>query len=116
MLDSAIDQGINIIDTADYYGDGTRERVLGRLLTGRRDRVIVTSKVGLRTAPEIGRVGLSRRHILLSIYESLTRLATDWIDLYLVHRTDPLTPLEETLDALDHVVRQGKVRYIGYCN
>jgi len=78
--------------------------------------VIIASKVGFRTGPALTRAGLSRRHILWSVDQSLKRLGTDWIDVYIAHRDDPYTPLEETLTALDTVVRAGKVRYLGFSN
>lgn len=82
----------------------------------RRSEVVIATKVGFRTGTPLGQAGLSRRHILWSVEESLKRLRTDWIDVYIVHKEDPFTPLEETLAALDAVVRSGKVRYIGFSN
>lgn len=112
----ALDAGVNLFDTADGYAGGESEVLLGKALKARRDDVVIATKVGFRTGPALTRSGLSRRHILWSVEQSLKRLGTDWIDLYIVHREDPLTPLEETLAALDEVVRSGKARYIGYSN
>src|ERR1700712_1458907 len=112
LVNRAIDAGVNLFDTADVYADGESETLLGAALRPHRDRVILTTKVGNRGAsrdPLQG--GLSRRNILQSVDASLKRLGTDWIDLYVAHRDDPVTPLEETLEAFDSVVRSGKVRY-----
>lgn len=116
VLDKAIDCGVNFLDTADYYGNGVSEEVLGKAMAGRRNDLVVATKIGLRVGDNLLQAGLSRRHILMSVDACLSRLNTDWIDVLIVHRTDPLTPLEETLAALDTVVRQGKVRYLGYSN
>lgn len=118
MVGKAIDAGVNYFDTADVYASGQSEELLGAALKPHRSRVVLSSKVGNRGAGnrEILHSGLSRRHILWSVDESLRRLGTDWIDIYTVHRTDPFTPLEETLEALDTVVRAGKVRYLGFSN
>lgn len=116
LVSQALDAGINSFDTADVYSEGEAEAILGKLLAKRRNDVVISTKVGMRTGPGLDRSGLSRRHILYSIDESLRRLGTDWLDLYIVHRQDPFTPLEETLETLDTLVRQGKVRYIGFSN
>jgi aryl-alcohol dehydrogenase-like predicted oxidoreductase len=116
MLDRALEAGINFFDTADAYGAGTSEQMLGRLLGERRKDVVIATKVGMRSGQNLLQTGLSRRHILGSAEASLKRLGTDYIDLYIVHRFDPLTPLEETLEALDQLVRRGHVRYVGYSN
>jgi aryl-alcohol dehydrogenase-like predicted oxidoreductase len=116
LVGRSLDAGINFFDTADGYAGGESEVLLGRALGARRDEVVLATKVGFRTGAPLVRSGLSRRHILWSIEQSLTRLGTDWIDAYIVHREDPLTPLEETLAALDEVVRSGKVRYLGFSN
>jgi aryl-alcohol dehydrogenase-like predicted oxidoreductase len=112
----ALDRGVNFFDTADLYSEGAAEEILGRVLAGRRHEVVISTKVGMRTAPGLLQSGLSRRHILNSIDGSLRRLGTDWVDVYIAHRVDPHTPLEETLEALDQTVRSGKVRYLGYSN
>ena len=115
ILQRALELGINFFDTADFYSLGVSEEVLGRAVRdfASRDRVVVATKVfyGLTDHPNAG--GLSRKHILHAIDDSLRRLGTDYIDLYQIHRWDPATPIEETLSALDDLIRQGKVRYIG---
>ena len=112
----AIENGINFFDTADLYSNGEAEEILGRALSPHRNDVVISTKVGMRTSSSLLHSGLSKRHILTSIEGSLQRLGTDWIDLYIAHRVDPHTPLEETLEALDQTVRSGKVRYLGYSN
>lgn len=116
MVTRALDAGVNFFDTADAYSGGESETMLGKALKGRRQEVVITTKVGNRTGPGLVQTGLSRRHILWSVDESLRRLDTDFIDLYIAHREDRHTPLEETLAALDEVVRSGKARYIGFSN
>ncbi|WP_224250230.1 aldo/keto reductase [Hyalangium gracile] len=116
MVDRALAAGINFFDTADAYAGGESERMLGRILGERRKDVVIATKVGMRTGKDLLHTGLSRRHILASAEASLKRLGTDYIDLYIVHRFDPHTPLEETLEALDQLVRRGLVRYVGYSN
>lgn len=126
ILNTALENGINFIDTANYYGKGQdskpeygtglSEEILGRALKGRREEVVLATKVGLQMGHEKNRFGLSRVNILREIDKSLQRLQTDYIDLYQVHHFDPNTPMEETLRALDDIVRQGKVRYIGCSN
>ena len=116
LVGRALDAGINFFDTADGYAGGESETLLGAALRPRREEVVIATKVGFRTGPALTRAGLSRRHILWSIDQSLKRLGTDWIDVYIAHREDPYTPLEETLAALDTLVRAGKVRYLGFSN
>lgn len=115
ILGVAIDAGINFFDTANSYMLGESERILGAALTeiGSRDKFIVASKVGLPVGPGPQERGLSRRHIVSQVEGSLRRLRTDYLDLYQIHRWDYETPIEETLGALDDLVRAGKVRYIG---
>lgn len=116
ILDAYTEAGGNFIDTADKYGDepGTAERIIGKWLAGRnRDELVIASKCFFETSSDINARGLSRKHIIQSCEASLKRLGTDYLDLYQMHRPDPQTPLEETLDALDTLVQQGKVRYIG---
>lgn len=108
--------GINFFDTADVYASGESETLLGQALKPHRSGVVIATKCGIRMGKALTQAGLSRRHILWAVDESLKRLQTDWIDVYIVHREDPFTPLEETLAALDAVVRSGKVRYIGFSN
>lgn len=116
LVGAALDAGINFFDTADVYAAGESESVLGAALKGRRNDVVLATKVGLRNGPRLTDAGLSRRHILRSVDQSLARLGTDWIDVYIVHCEDPHTPLEETLPTLDGLVRSGKVRYLGFSN
>lgn len=119
MLGQAFEAGINFIDTADVYSEGQSEELLGealqRMAHPREDLVIATKCRG-RVGPGPNRVGLSRKHIFAAVDESLQRLRLDYIDLYQVHGIDTITPIEETMDALDALVTAGKVRYIGYCN
>jgi len=120
LLDRAHDAGITLLDTADAYGGGRSETFIGNWLKAQgsavRDQLVVSSKVYNPVGPGPNQRGLSRVHILRQIDASLTRLATDRLDLYLIHEVDPETPLEETLRALDDCVRAGKVRYIGASN
>jgi len=112
----ALEAGVNFIDTADVYSAGESETLLGKALAGRRTQVVLATKVRGRTAKGVNDVGLSRLHIVEAVEASLTRLGTDYIDLYQIHRFDPLTAMEDTLRALDDLVRAGKVRYIGCSN
>ena len=119
LVGTALDHGVNFIDTADVYSEGESERLLGASLAslGRpRDQIVVATKVRGRLGKGVNQVGLSRGHILSSVDQSLQRLGLDYIDLYQIHGYDPVTPIEETLRALDDVVRSGKVRYVGFCN
>jgi aryl-alcohol dehydrogenase-like predicted oxidoreductase len=120
LLDRAWDAGINLLDTADAYGGGRSETYIGNWLKQKgaavRDRLVITSKVFNPVGPGPNQRGLSRLHILRQIDASLTRLATDRIDLYLIHEPDPATPLDETLRALDDAVRAGKLLYLGASN
>jgi aryl-alcohol dehydrogenase-like predicted oxidoreductase len=115
LLRQAIEHGINFFDTANSYSDGTSEEIVGRALRdfAQRDEIVVATKVRFasRQAPNIG--GLSRKAILSEIDASLLRLGMDYVDLYQIHRWDPHTPIEETMEALHDVVRAGKARYIG---
>ena len=121
MIGAAIDAGITLFDVADVYGvpAGRSEELLGAALGSRRSEVIVATKFGMNAhgaaGPDFGDRG-SRRYIVRAVERSLRRLQTDWIDLYQLHHPDPVTPIEETLAALDDLVRQGKVRYIGHSN
>jgi len=116
ILDAYLGQGGNFIDTADGYAEGRSEEILGRGLKGRRDDVVLATKVFFPAGAGANRKGLSRKHVCEGIEASLRRLQTDYIDLYQVHCFDRRTPLEETLSALDALVRQGKVRYLGCSN
>ncbi|WP_118976332.1 aldo/keto reductase [Taibaiella koreensis] len=116
MVGKALDNGINFFDTADGYSGGQSELMLGKILAPRRHDVIIATKVGFRTGQPVTQAGLSRRHIVYSCDQSLRRLGTDYIDLYILHKEDPWTPLEESLLALDQLVKAGKVRYVGFSN
>jgi len=116
VIHKALDAGITLFDTADVYGGrGGSETAMGQILGDRRKDIVLASKCGM-PMDEGEKKGASRRYIMAACEASLTRLKTDWLDLYQVHRHDPLTPIEETLRALDDLVRQGKVRYIGCSN
>jgi aryl-alcohol dehydrogenase-like predicted oxidoreductase len=116
LVDQALDAGVNLIDTADMYSSGLSEEIVGEVLAGRRERVVVATKVRFAMGSGPNDAGLSRHHIIESCEGSLRRLRTDYIDLYQVHEWDGCTPLEETIGALDDLVHQGKVRYIGCSN
>lgn len=112
----ALESGINFFDTADVYSAGESEKILGKALGARRKDIVLATKVRGRVGPGPNDLGLSRAHIMSSLEGSLKRLGTDWIDLYQIHGFDPVTPFDETLRALDDVVRSGKVRYVGCSN
>lgn len=116
VVHKALDLGVNFFDTSNSYGRGLSEEYLGRALAGRRGEVIIATKVGSRVGEGPLQSGASRRHIMQQAEGSLRRLATDHIDLYQIHFPDESTPAEETMRALDDLVRQGKVRYIGCSN
>ncbi|GGO01246.1 aldo/keto reductase [Saccharibacillus kuerlensis] len=116
ILARILDAGITFLDTADTYGKGTSEEIIGKAVKGKRDDVILATKFKVRTAEGPNGEGASRHRIMRQVEASLKRLGTDYIDLYQVHRPDPNTPIDETLRALDDLVRQGKVRYIGCSN
>ena len=116
LVARALDAGINFFNSADAYAGGESERILGKALGARRKEVVIATKVGNRTGQGLVETGLSRRNIFAAVEGSLKRLGTDFIDVYLVHKVDRLTPLEETIGALEDLVRQGKVRYIGFSN
>ena len=113
IIDRALDAGINFIDTADVYSAGESETIVGKALAGRRDDIVLATKFHGTMGEDPNRRGNSRRWIVKEVEDSLTRLKTDWIDLYQVHRPEPDTDVEETLGALSDLVHQGKVRYIG---
>jgi aryl-alcohol dehydrogenase-like predicted oxidoreductase len=117
MIDFALDHGINFIDTADVYSRGQSETLIGEAIKGKREELVVATKVRLPMSDDnFNRSGTTRVNILRGVESSLRRLQTDYIDLYQVHGWDSNTPLEETLRTLDDLVRQGKVRYIGFSN
>ncbi len=113
MVDRALAAGVTLFDTADIYDFGTSEEILGRALAGRRDQVVLATKVGNAMSDDPSARGLSRRWVIQSCEASLRRLGTDYIDLYQMHRADPDTPIAETLQAFDELVTAGKVRAIG---
>ena len=116
VVDAAIDTGINFFDTADQYGKTKSETFLGKALGKRRKDVVLATKFGSTAREGELKTGGSRRWIMRAVEDSLTRLGTDYIDLYQLHKPDPDTPIEETLRALDDLIAQGKVRYIGNSN
>jgi aryl-alcohol dehydrogenase-like predicted oxidoreductase len=116
QLDLCLDAGVNLIDTADVYADGASEEVVGEIIRGRRERLLVATKVRFATGAGPNDAGLSRHHVVEACERSLKRLGIEHIDLYQVHQWDGQTPVEETLDALDSLVRAGKVRYLGCSN
>lgn len=115
FIRKALDLGINFFDTANVYSDGTSEEILGRALkdSARRDEVVIATKTFNRWGKGPNQGGLSRKAIFQSVDDSLSRLGTDYVDLFQIHRFDPTTPVEETLEALHDVVKSGKARYIG---
>jgi aryl-alcohol dehydrogenase-like predicted oxidoreductase len=116
QVDLCLDAGVNLIDTADVYSAGASEEIVGEVLKGRRDDVLLATKVRFPMGSGPNDAGLSRHHVVSGCEASLRRLETDHIDLYQLHEWDGLTPIEETLEALDLLVRAGKVRYVGLSN
>src|SRR5215469_5152049 len=117
VIHKAIDLGITLFDTADVYGNrGGSETLMGQVLGDRRKDIVLATKFGNAMSDDGTKKGGSRRYVMQAVEDSLRRLQTDWIDLYQLHVVDPLTPIEETLRALDDLVRAGKVRYIGLSN
>jgi aryl-alcohol dehydrogenase-like predicted oxidoreductase len=116
QIDVALDAGVNVIDTADIYSSGASEEIIGQALGARRDRVLLATKARFAMGSGPNDAGLSRHHLIEACEASLRRLQTDHIDLYQVHEWDGQTPLEETLGALDQLLRSGKVRYVGCSN
>lgn len=113
IMHAALDRGINFVDTADMYSGGECEEIVGKALKGRREEVVLATKVHFPMGEGPGRGGNSRRWIVYEVEQSLRRLGTDWIDLYQVHRPDPATDIEETLSVLTDLVRAGKIRAFG---
>lgn len=116
MIRVALEAGVNFLDTADKYNQGEAERVVGKAIRGRRDEIVLATKVGLPMGDGPNDAGSSRKHIRAAAEGSLERLDTDYIDLYYLHVPDPETPVEESLGALDDLVRTGKVLYVGCSN
>lgn len=113
IIHTAIDAGINFVDTADIYSAGESEEIVGKAMKGRRENIVLATKFFMPMGEDPNQRGGSRRWIMRAVEDSLRRLGTDWIDLYQVHRPDPATDVEETLSALTDLVRQGKIRYVG---
>jgi len=116
IIERALDAGVNFLDTADSYIAGKSEEVVGKALKGKRQSVVLATKVGFSMGPSISDSGLSRKHIMQAVEASLRRLNTNYIDIYYAHRPDYETPIEETLRAMDNLIQQGKVRYIACSN
>ena len=116
LVDIALEAGVNLFDTADVYSDGKAEEILGQAIRNRRNDILLATKASFRSAAGPNGLGSSRHHLLRSCEASLRRLGTDYIDIYYLHGFDALTPIEETLRALDDLVRSGKVRYVGCSN
>jgi len=116
LVDICLDAGINLFDTADIYSNGKSEEVLGKAIEGKRNKVLIATKATFRTKKGVNGLGSSRYHLIRACEASLKRLGVDYIDLYQMHGFDALTPIDETLAALDNLVQSGKVRYIGCSN
>lgn len=116
LIDICLDAGVNLFDSADVYSDGASEAILGAAIKGRRDRVIVSTKLSLRSGEDTNDVGSSRHHLIRATERALKRLDTDYIDVLQLHHFDAMTPVEEVMSALDDLVRVGKVRYLGASN
>ncbi|MEQ8259464.1 MAG: aldo/keto reductase [Alcanivorax sp.] len=116
LIDICLDAGVNLFDSADVYSDGASETILGAAIKGRRDRVIVSTKMSLRSGEGANDAGSSRHHLIRATERALTRLGTDYIDVLQLHHFDAMTPVEDVMSALDDLVRAGKVRYLGASN
>jgi aryl-alcohol dehydrogenase-like predicted oxidoreductase len=116
LVDLCLDAGVNLFDTADGYSEGRSEEILGRALAGRRDKVLISTKSGFPTGPGPNEVGSSRHHLRNAVEASLSRLGTDYIDIYHLHCFDAMTPIDEVQETLNTFVREGKIRYIACSN
>lgn len=116
LVDICLEAGLNMFDTADIYSEGQAEEILGKTIKGRRDAVIISTKATFRTGQGVNDVGSSRYHLTRAVEGSLRRLGTDYIDIFQLHGFDAITPIEETLQTLDEMVKVGKIRYIGCSN
>ncbi len=116
LVDICLESGVNMFDTADIYSEGESEKILGAAIAGRRDKILISTKATFKTGSGPNEVGSSRYHLIQACEASLRRLKTDYIDIYQMHGFDALTPVEETLSALNNLVQAGKVRYIGCSN
>jgi aryl-alcohol dehydrogenase-like predicted oxidoreductase len=116
LIDICLEAGANLFDTADVYSDGLSEEILGKAIEGKRNQLLISTKATFRFGKGANDVGSSRHHLLRSCEASLQRLGTDYIDIYHMHAFDAVTPVEETLETLDSLVKSGKVRYIACSN
>jgi aryl-alcohol dehydrogenase-like predicted oxidoreductase len=116
LVDIALDAGVTMVDTADSYSSGLAEEILGKAIASRRQRLLISTKASFRTGPGRDDIGSTRKHLIPACEESLRRLGTDYIDLWSMHGFDSFTPIDETLQAIDELVRAGKVRYVGCSN
>lgn len=116
IMTKALDLGINMFDSADLYTQGNSEKIIGQFIKERREDVIVTTKAGREITNDTNKTSVSRKNIIYQLNQSLSRLQTDYVDLYYVHQYDPSIPIEETMTTLDSLVREGKVRYIACSN
>ena len=116
LVDICLEAGVNMFDTADVYSEGESEKILGAAIAGRRDKVLISTKATFKIGPGPNELGSSRYHLISACEASLRRLKTDYIDIYQMHGFDALTPVEETLSALNNLVQSGKARYIGCSN
>ncbi len=116
LIDICLEAGVNMFDTANAYSNGRSEEILGKAVAGRRDQVLIATKAFFRQSPAPNDIGSSRFHLIKACEDSLKRLGTDYIDLYQMHGFDAISPVEETLNALDQLQRSGKVRYVGCSN
>ena len=116
LIDICLEHGVNLFDTADVYSDGASESILGSALEGRRDQVLISTKLTLRTGDGPNDIGASRHHLVTGVERALARLRTDYIDLLQLHHFDAQTPVEQVMSTLDDLVRAGKVRYVGVSN
>ena len=116
LVDICLEHGLTMFDSADIYSKGLAEEVLGGAIKGRREKVIISTKATFRFSDDPNDVGSSRHHLIHSVEQSLRRLGTDYIDLFQLHGFDARTPVEETLNTLDDLVRAGKIRYLGVSN
>lgn len=116
LVDKAIDYGINLFDTADMYSEGESESILGKTLEGKRKDVLISTKYSFRTGNQAFNAGVNAKHLIEQAENSLKKLKTDYLDVVLLHSDDPITPIDETLRAMENLVQKGKVRYIGFSN
>ena len=116
LIDICLDHGVNLFDTANVYSTGLSEEILGAAIEGKRDKMLLSTKATFRMGPDVNQIGSSRSALIRECENSLRRLKTDYIDLYTMHGFDATTPVEETLSALDNLIRAGKIRYIGCSN